>query len=193
MAQQGPDPIEVYHGAVQSIVSTIGAINSSQLSASTPCTQWTVQNLIKHNINTQTFLHGVLTGNPMDPGDMSQVEGPLPQEGGEAALKSITDSVISVAHAMDLSTIVTTPFGEMPARNFIMIPMFDMVIHRWDLASATNQNNVIDSVVAEICLGVLSPEAVAGGRQMGAFGPEVVIPATGSAQDRLLGLTGRQP
>jgi uncharacterized protein (TIGR03086 family) len=164
MAQQGPDPIEVYQGAVQAIVPTIAAINSSQLSASTPCTQWTVQNLIKHNINTQTYLHGVLTSNPMNLGDMFQVEGLLPQEGGEAALKAITDSVISAAHAMDLSTIVTTPFGDMPAGNFIMIPMFDMVIHRWDLASATNQNNVIDSAV----LGVLSPEAVAGGRQMGA-------------------------
>ena len=36
-------------------------------------------------------------------------------------------------------------------------------------------------------------EAVEGGRKMGAFGPEVVISATGSAQDRLLGLTGRTP
>jgi len=94
---------------------------------------------------------------------------------------------------MDLTTIVPTPFGNMPAGNFIMIPMFDMVIHRWDLASATGQNNTIDSSVAEICIGVLSPEALEGGRQMGAFGPEVIIPSTGSVQDKLLCSVGRKP
>ncbi len=124
---------------------------------------------------------------------MNEVDGPLPQEGAEAALKSIADSVISAAHGMDLSTLVTTPFGEMPAGHFMMIPMMDLVLHRWDLASATNQNNTIDSSVAEICLGVLNPEMVDGGRKMGAFGPEVEISSTGSAQDRLLGVTGRTP
>lgn len=193
MAQQGPNPIELYQGVAQAITSTFGGVNASQLSASTPCTKWTVQNLLIHNINVQTFLHAALTGKPLDPGSMNGVDGPLPQEGAEAALKSITDSVISVAHAMDLSTIVTTPFGEMPAGHFIMVPMLDMVVHRWDIASATSQNNVIDSSIAEICLGVLSPEAVEGGRKTGAFGPEVVIRSTASAHDRLLGLVGRTP
>ncbi len=193
MAQQGPNPIEVYQGVAQSIVSTFGNVNASQLSASTPCVEWTVQKLINHNINVQTFLHATLTGQTMDPGSMFQVDGPIPQKGAEAALKSITDTVISAAQGMDLSTVVTTPFGEMPAGHFMMIPILDLVVHQWDVASATNQNKAMDSAVAEICLGVLSPEAVEGGRKMGAFGPEVVIPSTGSAQDKLLGLTGRTP
>ena len=148
---------------------------------------------MNHNINVQTYLHAMLTGGQMDPSAMSQVDGDLPQEGGEAALKSITEKVISAANNMDLTTIVPTPFGNMPVGNFIMIPMFDMVIHRWDLASATGQNNTIDSSVAEICIGVLSPEALEGGRQMGAFGPEVIIPSTGSVQDKLLCSVGRKP
>ena len=193
MAQQGPNPIEIYQGVAHAIGHTFGGVTASQFSASTPCTEWTVQNLLNHNINVQTFLHATLTGKTFDPASMMQVDGPLPQEGAEAALKSITDSVISAAKGMDLSTIVTTPFGEMPAGHFIMVPMLDMVVHRWDLASATNQNNAIDSSIAEICLGVLSPEAVEGGRKMGAFGPEVVIPTTASAGDRLLGLVGRKP
>ena len=108
MAQQGPNPIEIYQGVAHGITHTFGGVNASQISASTPCTEWTVQNLLKHIINVQTFLHGSLTGKGMDPSSMSQVDGPLPQEGAEAALKSITDSVIAAAHAMDLSTIVST-------------------------------------------------------------------------------------
>ena len=124
---------------------------------------------------------------------MYQVDGDLPTQGVEAALKSITDQVIAAANGMDLSTVLTTPLGDMPAGHFMMIPMLDMVIHRWDLASATGQDNAIDSSLAEICVGVLSPEALAGGRQMGAFGPEVVIPESGSIQERLLGSVGRKP
>lgn len=193
MAQQGPNPVEIYQGAAQALVPTVRGVNASQLGASTPCSEWTVQSLIIHNIKVQTFLNAMLTGSELDPGSMSQVDGPLPQEGAEAALKSITDQVIATANGMDLSKIIPTPFGEMPAGHFIMIPMFDLVIHRWDLASATGQNSAIDSSIADICMGVLSPEALEGGRKMGAFGPEVSVPATGSSQDRLLGMVGRQP
>ena len=190
---EGPNPIEVYQGAAQFLIPTFGGVNAGQLTSSTPCTEWTVKNLLNHNINVQTFLHSTLTGGSMEMGEMSQVDGDLPSQGAEAALKAITDQVIAAANGMDLSTVLTTPFGDMPAGHFMMIPMLDMVVHRWDLASATGQNNAIDSSLAEICVGVLSPEALEGGRQMGAFGPEVDIPATGSVQDRLLGSVGRKP
>ena len=190
---QGPNPIEVYQGAAQALIPVFGAVNAGQLASSTPCAEWTVKNLINHNINVQNFLNSSLSGNAIDPGSMYQVDGELSQDSGEAALKAITETVIATANAMDLTTIVTTPFGEMPAGHFLMIPMLDMVIHRWDLASAIGQNNAIDSSMAEICVGVLSAEALEGGRQMGAFGPEVVIPSTGSVQDRLLGSVGRTP
>ncbi len=81
----------------------------------------------------------------------------------------------------------------MPAGNFILVPMLDMVIHLWDLASAIGQDKTIDAPLAEICLGILTPEAIEGGRQMGAFGPEVPSPGTGTPQERLLGSLGRTP
>jgi len=190
---QGPNPIEIYQGAAQAMIPTVGSVTAAHLGSSTPCTEWTVKNLINHNINTQNFLQATLTGAQIDPATMFNVDGDLPQEGGEAALKSIIDQVISTANAMDLSTIVATPFGEMPAGNSIMFPMLDLVIHRWDLASALGQDNTIDSSMAEICVGILGPEALAGGRQQGAFGSEVIIPASGSIQDKLLGSVGRTP
>lgn len=191
MAQE-PNPIEVYQGAAQALIPTFGAVNAGQLASSTPCTEWTVKNLLNHNLSVQKFLYSTLTGGNMEIGETFQVDGDLPSEGAEAALKSITDQVISAANGMDLSTVVTTPFGDMPAGHFIMIPMVDLVVHRWDLASATGQNNTIDSSLAEVCVGVLSPEALEGGRNMGAFGPEVVVPATGTIQEKLLGSVGRK-
>ena len=48
-----------------------------------------------------------------------EVDQELLQEGAEAALKTVADKVISTANGMDLITPMTTPFGEMPAGQFI--------------------------------------------------------------------------
>jgi uncharacterized protein (TIGR03086 family) len=189
----GPNPIEVYQGAAQGLTPVFGAVNSGQLTSSTPCAEWNVKNLMNHNINVQTFLYSSLTGGSVTPGEMYQVDGDLPFQGAAAALKAITEQVIAAADGIDFSTVMATPFGEMPAGNFMMIPMLDMVVNHWDLASAIGHNNAIDAALAEICLGVLSPEALEGGRQMDAFGPEVAIHTTGTVQERLLGPTGRAP
>ena len=187
---QGHDPIEIYQSAAHGMVNAAGSVNAGQLSLSTPCTEWSVKNLINHNINVQRWLHAILTGASPE---ASEVDDDLPQEGAEAELTSITNQVISTANGMDLTAPMATPFGEMPAGQFIMTPMMDMVIHRWDLTSATGQDNVIDRSMAEICMGILVPQFLEGGRKNGAFGPEVVIPTSGTVQERLLGSVGRIP
>jgi uncharacterized protein (TIGR03086 family) len=189
----GPNPVEVYEGADKLLVATFGGVNVGQLGSSTPCTDWNVQNLITHNLKVQRYLHSMFTDGSMEMAEMFSVDDDLPQEGAEASLKSVTDQVVSVANNKDLSAVIATPLGEMPAGHFMMFPLVDLVVHRWDLASATGQNKAIDSSMAEVCLGALGPDALEGGRQMGAFGPEVVIPSTGSVQDRLLGAVGRTP
>ena len=74
----------------------------------------------------------------------------------------------------------------------IIVPIFDMIIHTWDLAKATGQNTTLDSGLCEIGYNVVSGIAPTG-REMGAFGPEVVVPDTASFQDRMLGMSGRTP
>ena len=73
-----------------------------------------------------------------------------------------------------------------------MVPITDMIIHKWDLGKATGQNSTIDNNLAEVGIQVLS-HIVEGGRERGAFGPAVTVAASASAQDRLLGLSGRTP
>ncbi len=93
---------------------------------------------------------------------------------------------------MDLEEIVDSPFGPMGAGDFVMFPMADLFIHKWDLAKATNQHASLDSQLAEVCMRVVTPAAEAG-RASGAFAAAVLVPTDASSQDRLLGLSGRQP
>ena len=85
-----------------------------------------------------------------------------------------------------------SPMGEMPAGQFLMLPFGDIVIHKWDLAKATGQETSLDANLAEACFNVMSA-GIAQGREIGFFGPEVEIAANSSIQDKLLGLSGRQP
>lgn len=123
---------------------------------------------------------------------MGKVDHPLPSEGAEAALNAITDQVLGTPKSINLADTVETPFGAMPVGQFIMVPITDMIIHAWDLAKAIGQNTTLDSGLSELGYNVMV-NVVAGGRENGAFGPEVVVPATASFQDRMLGLSGRQP
>ena len=192
MAQQGPSPIEIYEASVQQMLPTLAGIKADQLSSSTPCSEWNVQNLIIHNLRVAEFTKGVLSATPVDPGEMFSVAEPIPTEGAEAVFTTTTNAVLATAKSMNLETVLETPFGAMPASEFLMVPLADLVIHKWDLAKATNQNTTLDSGLAEVCFQVLLP-GMEEGREGGFFSAEIQVPMSGSIQDKLLGLSGRQP
>jgi len=170
----------------------MAGVTAAQLSSSTCCTEWSVQSLINHSLAVQNFGNTVLSKGNLDPSAMGKVDHSLPSEGASAAFKLITDTTLATLKSVNLEEMVETPFGAMPGGNFIMIPITDMIIHKWDLANATGQNSAIDNALAEIGIQVLTP-VLAGGREGGAFGPEVSVRPTASAQDRLLGFSGRTP
>ena len=194
MAQQGPNPIELYEGAIQQILPILSGVRPAQLSASTPCSDWNVQNLINHNLKVAQFFYEVIAGTgSADPSVMGAVNDPLPPEGGRAAFEAGTARVLEAIKAPGvLEKVFDTPFGPMPGGHFLMLPVGDIVLHKWDLAKATNQNVSLDSGLAEACFGALS-QGIEQGRQAGFFGPEVTVPINASIQDKLLGLSGRTP
>jgi len=192
MAQQGPNPIDIYELTRGQFRPILSAVASSQLSSSTPCTEWTVQKLINHALAVQQFAQDVLGDGTVNPGIMSDIDHPLPAAGAAAALDSITAQVLETIKSLDLEAVVETPFGAMPGGQFIMVPITDMIIHTWDLAKATGQNTTLNATLAEVGYNVIVPIAP-GGRENGAFAAEVSIPETASFQDRMLGASGRQP
>ena len=192
MTQQGmPNPIELYEGAVGYMRPILAGIQSQQLTSPTPCTNWNVQQLIIHNIKVAQWVNSVFTGG--EGPDPFAVDDHLPSEGAEAAFMAATNDVLAAIKVPGmLEKVLETPFGEMPAGNFLMMPFGDILIHKWDLAKATNQDTGMDSSMADACFKAMEPMAD-GGRQSGFFGPAVVVAANASDRDKLLGLTGRTP
>ena len=190
MAQQGPNPIEVYEATVQSMRSIISGVRADQLITPTPCTEWNVQALINHNIKVSQFFNSILTGadgvNPME------VNVPLPAEGAAAAFEAATSAFLATAKSTDLEKVVEAPFGTMPVGQILMIPFADMLVHKWDLAKATGQDTSLDGGLAEVCYHVLE-HLLEGGRDPNNFAEAVSVPISASFQDKLLALSGRTP
>lgn len=69
----------------------------------------------------------------------------------------------------------------------------DQLVHTWDLSIATGQDPRLDPELAEACVAMFLPHMPEMGRAGGIVGPEVVVPAGATAQDRLLGAMGRRP
>ncbi|HIM62694.1 MAG TPA: TIGR03086 family protein [Dehalococcoidia bacterium] len=167
-------------------------VTAAQLNSDTPCTEWSVQSLINHALAVQAFANSVVGKGTPDMASMGQVDHALPSEGAGAAFKAITDTTLATLKAANLEDTVTTPFGDMPGGNFIMIPITDMAIHKWDLGKATGQDSTIEAGLAELGLMALTG-ALSGGREGGFFGPEVTIAAAAIIQDRLIAYSGRTP
>ena len=184
------DSIEVYQKATDFILPVAFGIGPDQGALPTPCTEWTVLQLVNHNIEIQTGAHALLVGRGAEP-PPADLNAALP-EGAGSALQAVTGRVVEALKSMDLEEPLDSPFGLIPASRFILFPMADLVIHKWDLAKATGQDCSIDHRLAEICYRVLAPVAEMA-RENGECGPEVPVPPSASIQDKLLGMAGRQP
>ena len=81
MAQAGtPNPIELYEGARDYMIPNIGGVQASQLTGSTPCTNWNVKQLINHNLLVAEMVHRTFTG--------GEPVGPLCRRWGPARRRS---------------------------------------------------------------------------------------------------------
>ena len=137
------------------------------------------------------MLQGNITVNPEDVSD------DIPLAGAEADFVAGTNRVLDFLKSADLTKVIETPFGPMPLGQIVMFPTLDLTIHKWDLAKGTNQDSSIDSGLAEAVYPV-AEAAAPGLRQnadsgMPSFGPEISVPISGTIQNKLLGVSGRQP
>ena len=82
-------------------------------------------------------------------------------------------------------------FGEQPFESLVgRLLCADTLIHTWDLARATGQDDRLDEEAAERALDFLTPidDAIRG---PGGFAPKLKAPPGADARARLLAFTGR--
>jgi len=149
-----------------------------------PCTEWTARDIAVHVINTHRRVRAAL-------GDVSFEEVDPDSDLG-AEWTSATEAVRDALDNQSLATkTVGGQFGEQPFESLVgRLLCADTLIHTWDLARATGQDDRLDKEAAEKALEFLTPidEAI---RRPGGFAPKLDPPAGADVQVRLLAFTGR--
>ncbi len=184
---------ERYRRRAEAFERKVAAVQPDQWDNPSPCEKWTAKDVVDHIV----MMHGAMltpVARKLEPAD-----DPLTAfQEARAAVEDVLDDPILAL------TETGTPTGPMTAEQHIdQVVSDDLVLHGWDLARATGQDETMEPVDVErlwASTAAIPPEVMEKYRTPGAFGegievfgPEVKVPPDAPLQDRLLGLIGRQP
>lgn len=177
---------DLFVTANQHFTELVDQIDDDQWETPVPSAPgWTVQQLVGHVTENNIAATRTLGGNDQFVGDMDED----PAAAWEEMATKAEEATLSW---VDLEAQVEGPFGLMSAEDFIKMQIADRALHGWDLAKAINTDSMIHPEIVATAYEFLEPQ-IEDLRDKGLFGPEYHVPADAPLQDRLLGLTGRQP
>jgi uncharacterized protein (TIGR03086 family) len=171
----------------------VAAVQPDQWGNQSPCAQWSARDVVDHVV----MMHGVMimpVGRTLEAAD-----DPLTafQQARAAVEAVLADPALSAQPCK-------TPTGQMTVEDQIdQVVSDDLVLHGWDLARATGQDETMDpvdverlwasttGVPADVMEKYRTPDAFGPGIEV--FGAEIPVPEDAPLQDRLLGYIGRQP
>jgi uncharacterized protein (TIGR03086 family) len=173
-----------YGAVANGFTARLTAITPDQWSRPTPCTEWTVRELVAHVIGTQ--LRVLATLGEADPVEVDP-DGDLPAQWA-AARDAIMDAVTDPERA---ATMAGGMFGQQSFESLVGgLLCSDTLVHTWDLARAIGADEQLDADAVAHCAGMLAPmdDAI---RRPGGFGGKVEAMAGADAQTAFLNFCGR--
>jgi uncharacterized protein (TIGR03086 family) len=178
-----------YRARADAFEAKIAAVRAHQWENASPCARWTALEVVDHVID----MHGVMLGV-----EIPRTDDPLADF--REARRQVQDALDSDRATSEVST----PMGPMTLEDHVdQVVSDDLVLHGWDLARATGQDETIPatdverlwatarSVPADLMERFRTPGAFGPGVEV--YGPEVVVADDAPLQDRLLGYVGRDP
>jgi len=153
----------------------------------------TLREVINYHAYDDAWVPDMLAGRTMDEAGQDKFDGDLLGEDPKASFAAIVEKAVSAAEALtDPELTVHCSFGDFPAREFLWQINGFRGLRAHDIAQVIGIDSTLpDDLVAGIWEEI-EPHAEEW-RAIGVFGPKVDVPADASMQDRLLGLTGRNP
>lgn len=186
------DLISLHRRALDGTEQIVAGIHDDQWEQSTPCEDWDVRFLANHVVSGNWWAAELAAGKTiaevghrLDGDVLGDDAAKAYRESAEAA-----DAAFSAAGALEAPCAVS--YGPVPGSVYLGHRFIDVLVHGWDLATATGQDATMDPELAQACWQVLEPQ-VELFRQVGAFAPSGEIPADADPQTRLLLAVGRRP
>ena len=184
----GMELADLYRRTVETWTARVDAVPPDRWEAPTPCTEWSVRDLVNHVVGEDAWTVPLVGGATMaDVGD--SLDGDLlGDEPVGTAVRSAQEAVAVVSERLPAGGTVHLSYGEEDLTEYVRQLATDHLVHAWDLAAATGGDTHLDpDLVDDVASWFADREELY--RAGGAIGPRVE--AGGDPQTELLARLGR--
>ena len=183
------NPTDVLAQAQDVARGVLANVSADQLELDTPCSEWSVAQLIDHLVGAQYWAQGGVQGVALEATGEGAAQGDFVATFDQAA----RDNLAAFCEEGALGRTVNPGFGDMPAPALLGLSATDTFTHAWDVARATGQDTDLAPDLAAALLEQ-SRQAIqpAFRSEEGTiFGMEQTAPDGASAADQLAAFLGR--
>lgn len=182
---------ELIPAAAARLTQAVLAIPADRWRSPTPCSEWSVRDVLNHLTSEHRWAPHLLGGETLDEvGDRydgDQLGGDPLTAWQDAAAGSLAS--FGQVHSDDAPVHVST--GQISTGEYATQMLVDLTVHCWDLARGAGLDERLEPEAVGTCLAYVETLAVPEGIE-GLFAPPVEYDSD-DAQARLIALTGRDP
>lgn len=187
MSQPTNFPGEDFERAVATAGGVVAAIRDDQFGLPTPCSGWTVREVLNHLLGTLGWMVAVTT------------DGPMPEDGADHAgadpratfARVLADTAAGLARPGVPELTVQTSRGDQTGSALVGIAVMELFVHSWDLAKATGQSTDLDADLADRLAAQMAERLGGRPREETPFDEPQPVADGACAADRLAGFLGR--
>jgi uncharacterized protein (TIGR03086 family) len=153
----------------------------------------TLREIVNYHAYDDAWVPDMLAGHTIEQAGRDKFDGDLLEDNPKAAFAAIVETACAAAAQFDeLERIVHCSFGDYPARAYFWQINSFRALRAHDIAKVIGANSTLPDVLVQGVWDEVSPHAEEW-RKYGVFPAAVPVPEDAPLQDRLLGLTGRDP
>jgi uncharacterized protein (TIGR03086 family) len=183
--------------AVRASVDAVEGITALDLSRPTPCSEWTLGDLLAHMTVQHRGFTAASAGRGADPA-VWKAGAPSPDPVADYAMAAeLVIAAFAQPGVLERGFAIPEimPGMEFPAPQAISFHFIDYVVHGWDVARALGQPYELDADLVQAAVPVAEtvPEGERRLRPGAAFRPGLAAPDDASPMDRILAMLGRDP
>ncbi|MEU9252214.1 TIGR03086 family metal-binding protein [Streptomyces sp. NPDC048270] len=184
--------LERHAQALRLFGERLRAVADDQWDAPTPCTDWSVRDLVNHVAGEQLWVPPLVsegrTVGEMGDAFSGDVLGEDPAAAWERA-SAAAHAAFAAPGALDRT--VRLSYGPALGSAYCSELTADCVVHTWDLSRAVGADDRLPDGLVEFSIKEVMPYAD-GLAASGMYAAPLEVPAGANAQTRLLGLLGRR-
>lgn len=167
----------------------VAAITSDQWESSTPCTDWTVLQLVNHMVSGALNISSIMAGD--GPRNLGEVLGDDPIGAFDSACNAAAEALSKPGAMVE---IVRTRRGEQVAGEYALGQVQEMLVHGWDLATAVGGNTTMDPELLEVSYAraLRNRDRLRTGGSTAWGESEVAVSKEDSTQAKYLAVLGRK-